>query len=218
MGYSTAHKLRELGVETCGQLQEVPSARLQSSFGSKTGQTLYNNCRGQDNRKLKLTTERKSISVDLNYGVRFRKQSDAEALIGDLTQELQKRAQEAQVVGGTLTLKLMIRKPDAPAETQKYLGHGSCNNTSRSCHLLQPTADAAEMCRLAIRLLQQVRPRPEDIRGVGVQLTQLLPSSSSSSSSSGGNRDLRCLLATAAAGQPHTPQPLPAASNKPNPL
>ena len=215
VGYSTALKLREMGVETCGQLQELPIARLKSSFGSKTGQTLYNYCRGKDDRKLKLTSERKSISVDLNYGLRFRTQSDAETLIGNLTQELQKRAQEAQVVGGTLTLKLMIRKPDAPAETRKYLGHGSCNSTSRSCHLLQPTSDAAEMRRLAIRLLKQVQPRPEDIRGVGVQLTQLISSSSSSTSSSSGHQDLRCLLAATAAQPTSEARPLPISKPKP---
>ena len=215
VGYSTALKLREMGVETCGQLQELPIARLKSSFGSKTGQTLYNYCRGKDDRKLKLTSERKSISVDLNYGLRFRAQSDAETLIGNLTQELQKRAQEAQVVGGTLTLKLMIRKPDAPAETRKYLGHGSCNSTSRSCHLLQPTSDATEMRRLAIRLLKQVQPRPEDIRGVGVQLTQLISSSSSSTSSSSGHQDLRCLLAATAAQPTSEARPLPISKPKP---
>ena len=215
VGYSTALKLREMGVETCGQLQELPIARLKSSFGSKTGQTLYNYCRGKDDRKLKLTSERKSISVDLNYGLRFRTQSDAETLIGNLTQELQKRAQEAQVVGGTLTLKLMIRKPDAPAETRKYLGHGSCNSTSRSCHLLQPTSDATEMRRLAIRLLKQVQPRPEDIRGVGVQLTQLISSSSSSTSSSSGHQDLRCLLAATAAQPTSEARPLPISKPKP---
>ena len=211
VGYSTAVKLREMGVEMCAQLLELPLMKLKSSFGSKTGQTLYNYCRGKDERQLKLTSKRKSISVDLNYGLRFRAQSEPEALIGNLTEELHKRAQEAQVVGGTLTLKLMIRKPDAPTETRKYLGHGSCNNVSRSCHLLQPTADPAELRRLAIRLLKQIQPRPEDIRGVAVQLTRLISSSSSSSSSS-GHLDLRCLLAPTAKPDPEPQLP---SSSKP---
>ena len=209
VGHSTALKLREMGVETCGQLQELPISRLKSSLGSKMGQTLHNYCRGKDERHLKLTSERKSISVDLNYGLRFQSHSDAEALMGDLTQELQKRAVEARMVGGTLTLKLMIRKPDAPTETYKYLGHGRCNNVSRSCHLLQPTADATELLRLSLRLLKQVQPRPEDIRGVGVQLTQLISTTSSSSSDlpGSGRQDLRRLLAASAKPLPE-PRPL----------
>ena len=201
VGYSTTLKLREMGVETCGQLRELPLSRIKSSFGSKTGQMLFNYCRGTDDRQLKLTSERKSISVDLNYGLRFKSHSDTEALLDNLTRELERRAVEASVIGGTLTLKLMIRKPDAPTETSKYLGHGRCNNVSRSCHLLQPTADAAELCRLAVRLLKQIQPQPEDIRGVGLQLTRLA-SPTSPSLSRGGHQDLRSLLAPATASKP----------------
>ena len=209
VGYSTALKLHEIGVELCGQLRELPLSRLKSTFGSKTGQTLYDYCRGKDERQLKLTSERKSVSVDLNYGLRFQSQSDAEALLGNLTQELQKRATEAGVIGGTLTLKLMIRKPNAPVETSKYLGHGRCNSVSRSYNLLQPTADSTELCRLAIRLLKQVQPPPEDIRGVGIQLTRLVSSSSSSSqATSSGCKDLRSLFSAATAKPSPQPQSL----------
>ena len=197
VGYATALKLREAGVGTCGQLQKLPSAQLKSDFGSKTGQMLYNYCRGVDERHLKLVSERKSVSVDLNFGIRFQSLSDAENLLKNLSEELEKRAAEAKVVGGTLTLKLMIKKPDAPTETRKYLGHGRCNNVSRSCSLLQPTSDAAEMCRLAVRLLNQIRPRPEDIRGVGLQLTRLVSSSQQSS-----HGDLRNMLAAKLPSKP----------------
>lgn len=196
VGYSTAAKLREMGVEMCGQLQSVPLTQLKSNFGTKTGQSLYDHSRGKDERKLKLASERKSISVDLNYGLRFQSQSEAESLLQNLTRELEKRASEAGVVGGTLTIKLMIRRPDAPAETAKFLGHGKCNNVSRSCQLLQPTANGEEFLKLSLRLLKQIRPQPEDIRGMGVQLTRLVSSSSSSSTSSNRCTDLRTLLAT----------------------
>lgn len=200
VGYVTAHKLREAGVETCGQLRKLPLSQLKSDFGSKTGQMLYNYCRGVDRRHLKLVSERKSLSVDLNFGIRFQSPSDAENLLKNLSDELEKRAVEAEVAGGTLTLKLMIRKPDAPMETRKYLGHGRCNNVSRSCTLLQPISDSAEMCRIAVRLLNQLCPQPEDIRGVGLQLTRLVSSSQKSSASSRGN--LRNMLAAKLPSKP----------------
>lgn len=191
VGYSTALKLREAGVGTCSQLRQLPISRLKSDFGAKTGQMLYDYCRGKDERQLKLATERKSLSVDLNFGIRFQTLSDAEDLLKNLSEELERRAAEAKVLGGTLTLKLMIRKPEAPTEARKYLGHGRCNNVSRSCSLLQPTGEAAEICRLAIRLLKQINPQPEDIRGVGMQLTRLV-----SSQLTGSNHcDLRNMLA-----------------------
>ena len=196
VGYSTALKLREAGVQTCGQLRQLPVSRLKSDFGSKTGQMLYNYCRGVDDRQLKLAAERKSISVDLNFGIRFQSQSDAESLLRNLSEELEKRAGEAEVVGGTLTLKLMIRRPDAPTKAPKYLGHGKCNNVSRSFSLLQPTADATKMSQLAIKLLNQIRPQPEDIRGVGLQLTRLV-STSSPQQSSTGCCDLRSMMVAA---------------------
>lgn len=206
VGYSTSLKFHEVGVETCSQLRQLPISRLKSDFGSKTGEMLYNYCRGKDDRQLKLVSERKSISVDLNYGIRFQSTSDAESLLQNLSKELEKRAVEAEMAGGTLTLKLMIRKPDAPTETRKYLGHGRCNNTSRSCSLLQPTADAVEICRLANRLLKQMNPQPEDIRGVGIQLTRLVSTSSISQLAGSGCCDLRNMLAVAK--PPSQPVPL----------
>lgn len=198
VGYSTALKLREAGVERCSQLRQLSISRLKSDFGVKIGQMLYDYCRGIDKRELRLVSERKSLSVDLNFGIRFQTLSDAENLLKNLSEELEKRALEAKVVGGTLTLKLMIRKPEAPTETRKYLGHGQCNNMSRSCSLLQPTGEAAEICRLAVRLLKQINPSPEDIRGVGIQLTRLVSSQLSGS----GCCDLRNMLTT-------KPQPPP---------
>ena len=190
VGYSTALKLKEMGVETCSQLRQLSAAKLKSDFGAKTGQILYNYCRGKDERQLKLASERKSLSVDLNFGIRFKTSSDAENLLENLSEELERRATEAKVQGGTITLKLMIRKPEAPSETRKYLGHGKCNNVSRSCSLLQPTGEATEISRLAIRLLKQINPQPEDIRGVGLQLTRLVSSQQIGS----GQSDLRSLL------------------------
>lgn len=192
VGYSTALKLREAGVKTCSQLRQLSISRLKSDFGVKIGQMLYDYCRGIDKRELRLVSERKSLSVDLNFGIRFQTLSDAENLLKNLSEELEKRALEAKVVGGTLTLKLMIRKPEAPTETRKYLGHGQCNNMSRSCSLLQPTGEAAEICRLAVRLLKQINPSPEDIRGVGIQLTRLVSSQLTGS----GCCDLRNMLTT----------------------
>lgn len=191
VGYSTSLKLREKGVETCGELQQVSLSKLQSDFGSKTGRMLYDFSHGKDSRELKLSSERKSLSVDLNYGIRLTASSDAEDLLKNISEELERRATEAQVLGGTITLKLMVRKPEASVDTRKYLGHGSCNTISRSYSLLQPTGEAAEIARMATRLLKQISPSPQDIRGVGLQLTRLV---SSKEASGGGMADLRRLM------------------------
>lgn len=67
-----AKKLKQLEVENCGQLQRRSLQALQKEFGPKTGQTLYNFCRGIDDRQIKLEKERKSVSAEINYGIRFK--------------------------------------------------------------------------------------------------------------------------------------------------
>ena len=174
VGRSTSIKLREMGVEVCGELQGLTLSKLQLEFGAKTGRTLFQFSRGEDGRQLKLSSERKSLSVDLNFGIRLTTLSEAENLLEDLSAELEKRVNEAKLLGGAVTLKLMIRKPDAPTETRKYLGHGACNTVSRTCRLLEPTGEATEICCSAARLLKQIGPPPCDIRGVGLQLSRLV--------------------------------------------
>ena len=200
VGYSLTRRLQEMGIETCGEVKGLPLTKLQAEFGVKTGQMLYEFARGIDNRELKLSTERKSLSADINFGIRFSDMSEAESLISNLAAEVERRAEEANVLGGTITLKLKIRRPDVPMETRKYLGHGACNNVTRSCTLLQPTRSSSEVSRIAIRLLKQVRPVPSDIRGVGIQLTKLVPLNSESETQTGKTvsrsmgADLRTIL------------------------
>lgn len=175
VGYSTANKLSELGIENCADLKSVSLDRLQSQFGTKNGRTLHDYARGIDNRELKTTMERKSISVDINFGIRFQSLSEAEELVGNMAEELQKRAEQAQVLGNQITLKMKIRKQNAPKEPKKYLGHGSCDNVSRSMVLLQPIREARE-CKLhCVKLLKQLNPVAVDIRGMGLQLSKLVP-------------------------------------------
>lgn len=67
------HKLQTLGVETCAELQKFSSQALQREFGPKTGLVLHQYCRGIDDRSLRTERERKSVSAEINYGIRFTK-------------------------------------------------------------------------------------------------------------------------------------------------
>lgn len=71
VGWSTSHKLKALKVETCDELSKVPLNTLQENFGPKLGQMLHNMCRGIDTRAVCSQKERKSVSADVNYGIRF---------------------------------------------------------------------------------------------------------------------------------------------------
>ena len=73
VGWSLGKKLQTLGAETCADLQKFSCQALQKEFGPKTGLLLYQYCRGIDDRNLKTERERRSVSAEINYGIRFTK-------------------------------------------------------------------------------------------------------------------------------------------------
>ena len=75
VGWAVAKKLEGLSVKTCRQLRQIGLAILQKEFGPKNGQSLFNYCRGIDNREIKIERERKSVSAEINYGIRFKEVS-----------------------------------------------------------------------------------------------------------------------------------------------
>ena len=66
VGRVTTEKLRKMGVVTCGDLQNVPVAELARRFG-KYGPRLAELARGIDDREVKTSRLRKSISVERTY-------------------------------------------------------------------------------------------------------------------------------------------------------
>lgn len=66
-------KLAAMGVRSCGDLQQVSLSQLQKKFGPRTGQTLFRFCRGLDDRPVRYEKERKSVSAEMNYNIRFTK-------------------------------------------------------------------------------------------------------------------------------------------------
>ena len=173
VGYATAKKLDEKGISNCEDLKAISLSVLQTWCGSKTGQVLYNYARGLDDRELKTSKERKSISAEINFGIRLSTMDDAESLVGDLAAEVEKRAHSSKVQGTLVTLKMKVRSKDAAVSTRKYLGHGVCDNLSRSSSLRKASRSAADLKIACVTLLRQMRPPAEDIRGMGIQLSKL---------------------------------------------
>lgn len=64
-------KLAAMGVRSCGDLQQMSLSQLQKKFGPRTGQTLFRFCRGLDDRPVRYEKERKSVSAEMNYNIRF---------------------------------------------------------------------------------------------------------------------------------------------------
>lgn len=72
VGYATLQKLKLLGLQTCGDVQVASLHVLQKELGQKVGETILEQARGVDRKPLNYHHERKSVSAEINYGIRFK--------------------------------------------------------------------------------------------------------------------------------------------------
>ena len=172
--------------ETCEDLQKISLQTLKQDLGIKTGQSLYNLCRGKDDKsKLEYDEERKSVSAEINYGIRFLKMEEAEKFLFQLCTEVVRRlhdaSPESNMTARQLTLKAMLRAADAPVETRKFMGHGICDSFSKSANFSSLTNDVdvikREVSVLLKIILKSNNRQISDLRGLGIQLSKLEKSS-----------------------------------------
>lgn len=69
---------------------------------------MFRHCRGEDDRKLNYDYKPKSVSADVNYGIRFQNKEESENFIKQLCDEVEKRLDDIEMNGKAVTLKLMV--------------------------------------------------------------------------------------------------------------
>ncbi|CAK7268449.1 deoxycytidyl transferase [Sporothrix epigloea] len=176
VAYSISGKLKDkLGVQTVRDLRALPKERLVAVLGPKTGERLYTYARGIDHTAVGDQPVRKSVSADVNWGIRFTNQGEADAFVLDLCKELERRLLHEQVRGRSLTVKILRRSADAPLDTEKHLGHGKCDVFNKSVIFGVATHDAAQLGKEALSIVRSFRFSPGDLRGIGVQMQKLEP-------------------------------------------
>lgn len=173
VGRQIAHKLESIGHDTCGSLQSLSLVTLQHHLGNKTGSQLFDQCRGRDLNPLSFHTVRKSVSAEVNYGIRFDNNDQCVEFLKQLSAEVHLRMQQFKVVGKCITLKLMVRAEGAPVETAKFMGHGFCNVINKSTSLNNATNDADVITREVIAICKKQNIDPKEMRGIGIQVTKL---------------------------------------------
>ncbi|KAG6333520.1 hypothetical protein ID866_5566 [Astraeus odoratus] len=177
-GHSTREKAKEkLGTAKVRELMKKSKGQLCEALGKGTGETLYKALRGIDDRKIESDKPRKSVSCDINYGVRFEDNDQAETFIYRMAEEVARRLDDISMRGRSLTLKIMKRDPSAPREAPKFMGHGICETFNRQTALAnaqgQATSDAKDIGDHAWRLLKSFEFDPKELRGVGIQIQKL---------------------------------------------
>ncbi|KAI6194863.1 DNA repair protein REV1 [Aphelenchoides besseyi] len=178
IGHATLKTLKKKfgNVKTCAQLQSISLKDLQNLFGPVRGKSIYNLSRGITDYQLQLTdtAARSSVSCNINFGVRLHTEQDLDDFLHDISQQLAKKLAEAKLKGSTLSLKLLIRHPDAPIEPEKYGGHGKCNTYSKAKPMVKHTDDPEVIFKDSKQLVNGLKPTISDIRGISIQMTNFL--------------------------------------------
>jgi DNA polymerase IV len=157
IGEVTERALRALGLETVGQLAEVPQEKLEKIFG-QWGTALYRKARGGDSYEFVIDAEPKSISHNHTFGEDTDDSAALEAMLSHLSQKACKRLREAGLATRTLTL------------TIRYAGFETYN---RSKTLAEPTCLDADIFTVFQNLLRAHRNLKRKVRLLGVSLGSL---------------------------------------------
>ena len=194
VAHSMGAKLEELGVKFVRDLHKLSKERLVSSMGPKTGEKLWEYARGIDHSEVGDQVVRKSVSAEVNWGVRFATQQQVDDFVGSLCEELQRRLLHEGVKARQLTMKVMRRAANVPLDPPKHLGHGPCDTFNKSMGLGVATNDKTVLVREAVAMLKSLNFSPGELRGLGVQGTKLEPIKSSDKPFDSSQKRLRFKL------------------------
>lgn len=173
VAWSFGGKLEEIGIKLVKDIRECSKERLVQTLGPKTGEKLWEYSRGIDKTEVGEQVVRKSVSAEVNWGVRFENQEQADEFIANLCGELQKRLLKEKVKGKQFTMKIMRRSQDAPLDPPKHLGHGKCDTFNKSLVLGVATNSKEVLTKEALSILKGFGFSPGELRGIGIQMTKL---------------------------------------------
>lgn len=166
VGRSLAAKLEEHGLRCCRDLLQHDRGQLRHWFGVK-GEMLWANARGQDYGTVAQQSQRKTMSAEINWGVRLRDRGEALKMLAEVVHQLSERLSSADATATQLTLKLKIALPGWKEPIKKG-GHGACEDLSRSAVLPHRSRESSALLRCATHLFDAAAPIPTSIRGVGL--------------------------------------------------
>ncbi|KAL8419618.1 hypothetical protein RB594_002706 [Gaeumannomyces avenae] len=175
VSHSIKGKLEEAGVRLVKDVRELSRNKLAATLGPKTGERLWEYARGVDKAEVGDQPLRKSVSAEVNWGIRFVNQQEAEDFVMNMCKELERRLVNEGVKGKSFTMKIMRRAADSPLDPPKHLGHGECDTFNKSVGFGIATYSAELIGKEAVSILRGFNFNPGDLRGIGVHLTRLEP-------------------------------------------
>ena len=102
VAWSISNKLEEIGIKYVKDIRACSKERLVNALGPKTGEKIWDYSRGIDKQEVGDQVVRKSVSAEINWGIRFVNQQQAEEFIQSLCEELSRRLLEQLVKRQTI--------------------------------------------------------------------------------------------------------------------
>jgi DNA polymerase-4 len=159
VGPATEKRLVKVGIERIEQLRERPREELEARFG-RWGSVLWGYARGDDERPVRLSRERKSVSKERTYGSDLAEIAEMEAELAKLADGVAAALHKKKLSGRTLTVK--IRYEDFTTLTRSH--------TFRA-----PTCSAKTLLEAARGLLRNSEAGKRRVRLLGVGCSNLVP-------------------------------------------
>ncbi len=160
VGPATAGRLRELGIETVGDLAHMPPTALASALGPATGAHLHAVAHHGDRRRVRAGRRRSSFGSQSAWGGGRRTPDEVDATLIALVDRVTRRMRSARRVGRTVVLRLRFR---------------DFKRATRSRTLAAATASAAPVLLAARGLFAEALPviRRRGLTMVGIAITNL---------------------------------------------
>lgn len=162
VGKVTAKKMHELGLKTCGDIQKWNIADLKRHFGSR-GPELYELSRGLDQREVKTSWERKSLSVEETFNQDIKTLDEAMKRLPELYEEWQMRMDRGDYLEKIRGYVVKLKFNDFKSTTHEHSSRG------------KPTLQDFEKL---LKNAWERRQEPIRLLGIGVRLSDSNKSSS----------------------------------------
>jgi len=149
VGEKTASKLRDMGIDTIGQLARLPESLLTAAFG-KMGAGLWRLARGEDGRMVTTSREAKSISREVTFPRDISDPEQVRAVLLELADDVALSLRRHGYLATKVTLKVR---------------YGNFDTVTRQGTLPAPACLTMPIYTRVLDLLARV-----DLRGRGIRL------------------------------------------------
>ena len=153
VGKVTNKKLANMGIRTCGELQEYSQQVLIDKFG-RFGVNLYQYARGIDERRVSSHSERKSISVETTFSEDLYTQEECTEKLPDLLTQLSKRISHAGDEVPIHKLFVKLKFSDFTSTTVETIDHRL----------------NVELLKQLLEQAKQRSPLPVRLMGIGIRV------------------------------------------------